>query len=311
MTRPLPPLNGLRAFEAAARHLSFKAAAEELHVTPAAISQQVRQLEEQCGRPLFRRLTRALALTDAGRAGAAPLGEGFARIAEAVALMRAPAPSRLVTVSVAPTFGAKWLLPRLARFRSRHPDYDLRIDASDELAHFDGDGVDVALRFGRGHYPGLVSECLMDEVSYPVCAPALLESGPPLRGPADLARHTLLHVRWKMESDSAPNWQMWLRAAGLDESLAERGPQFSTDAMALEAAIEGQGVVLAGTVVAAADLAMGRLVRPFPPDSAQPAAFGYYLVYPEDKAAEPRVRAFRDWVREEAAAETQAPAAEG
>lgn len=299
--RRLPPLNALRAFEAAARHLSFKAAAEELGVTPAAVSQQVRQLEAICGRALFRRLTRALELTDAGRAAAPVLGEGLDRLAEGAALMRAEPPSRLVTVSVAPTFAAKWLLPRLDRFHRRHPDCDLRIDASDALAQFGADGVDVAIRYGRGGYPGLVTERLMGEVSFPLCAPGLVTGDPPLRRPADIARHTLLHVLWKMEQEASPNWRMWLRAAGLDETLAERGPQFSTDVLALQAAIEGQGVVLGGAVIAAGDMAAGRLVRPFPPDARQAVAFSYYLVYPEDKAAAPRVRAFRDWVMEEAA----------
>jgi len=299
MGRRLPPLNSLRAFEAAARHLSFKKAAEELHVTPAAISQQVRTLEEYCGNELFERLTRKLRLTETGRAALPALREGFDRLAEGAEAMRARGSSRILTVSVAPSFGAKWLVPRLERFRAAHPDHDVRIDASDALASFAGDGVDVALRYGRGRYPGLVAECLMDEVAFPVCSPRLAEGDPPLRRPEDLCRHTLLHVQWKLEDDAAPNWRMWLKAAGIEGVDPERGPRFSIETMAVQAAIEGQGVALVSGVLVAADLAAGRLVRPFPPSEDEATAFSYYLVYPEAKAADPRVAAFRDWVRAE------------
>ncbi|HUF86748.1 MAG TPA: transcriptional regulator GcvA [Thermohalobaculum sp.] len=301
MSRRLPPLNSLRAFEAAARHLSFKKAAEELHVTPAAISQQVRTLEEHCGAALFHRLTRALRLTEAGQAALPALREGFDKLAEAAEAMRARGRGGVLTVSVAPSFGAKWLVPRLERFRAAHPDYDVRIDASDALAGFAGDGVDVALRYGRGVYRGLVAECLMSEVAFPVCSPRLLERGPPLRRPEDLRRHTLLHVQWKMEDDAAPNWRMWLRAAGVADVDWERGPRFSIENMAVEAAIEGQGVALASGALVAADLKAGRLVRPFAPAVSEATAFAYYLVYPEAKAADPKVAAFRDWVLGEVA----------
>jgi len=302
VTRRLPPLNALRAFEAAARHLSFKAAAQELNVTPAAISQQIRALEEECGTPLFRRLTRALELTETGRAAAPVVGDAFARLHEGAEILRRPQMSRIVTVSTAPSFGAKWLLPRLERFRARHPDLDVRIDATDAPADFAGDGVDVALRYGRGSYPGLTSECLMGQTTFPVCSPALIEAGPPLACPQDLRHHTLLHVEWARLTENAPNWRMWLRAARVDGVDAERGPRFSYESMALAAAIEGQGVALAGNVLVAGDLAAGRLVRPFAPDIAQETAFCFYVVYPPDRADEPRVRAFRDWVMEEATA---------
>lgn len=296
MNRRLPPLNSLRAFEAAARHLSFKKAADELHVTPAAISQQIRALEDHCGVPLFHRLTRALRLTEAGRAALPPLREGFDRLAEAAEAMRAPGIAGVLTVSVAPSFGAKWLVPRLDRFRSAHPEFDIRIDATDALARFAGDGVDVALRYGRGAYRNLRTELLMPEVAFPVCSPGLLERGPPLRQPEDLRQHTLLHVQWKMEDDAAPSWRMWLRAAGVTGVNAERGPRFSADSMAVEAAVEGQGVALASGALVEGDLRAGRLVRPFPPSVCEETAFSYFLVYPEAKAREPKVVAFRDWV---------------
>ncbi len=316
MTRRLPPLNSLRAFEAAARHLSFKKAAEELHVTPAAISQQVRALEDHCGTELFRRLTRALRLTEAGQAALPSLREGFDKLAEAAEAMRAQGRGGILTVSVAPTFGAKWLVPRLDRFHAVHPEYDVRIDATDALASFAGDGVDVALRYGRGVYRGLTAECLMSEVAFPVVSPRLIERGPPLKRPEDLRQHTLLHVQWKMEDDAAPNWRMWLKAAGVEGVDPERGPRFTIENMAIQAAIEAQGVALVSGALVGADLREGRLMRPFPPSVCEATAFCYYLVYPPAKAADPRVAAFSDWVRAEVArdrdtAETAARTAVG
>ncbi|MCA8929455.1 MAG: transcriptional regulator GcvA [Alphaproteobacteria bacterium] len=302
MPRDLPTLNSLRAFEAAARHLSFKKAAAELHVTPAAISQQVRTLEEYRGVVLFERLTRALRLTEAGEAALPLLREGFDRLAEACEAMGAVGRGRIITVSVAPSFGAKWLVPRLERFRHAHPDYDIRVDAKDEHANFAGDGVDIALRYGRGDYPKLRSDCLIADVAFPVCSPQLLSAGPPLRRPEDLRHYPLLHVQWKTEEEAAPNWRMWLRAAGVDPDVAERGPRFSSGSMAVDAALRGQGVVLASGALVDDDLQSGRLVRPFPDAIEQETAFCYYLVYPEAKAGDPKVAAFRDWVLGEVAA---------
>ncbi len=296
MNRHLPPLNSLRAFEAAARHLSLKKAAEELHVTPAAISHQVRALEEYCGAQLFHRLARALRLTEAGQAALPLLREGFDKLVEAAEAMKAEERAGILTVSVAPSFGAKWLIPRLDRFHAAHPEFDVRIDATDALVNFAGDGVDVALRYGRGTYRNLRSECLMPEVAFPVCSPRLLEREAPLSQPEDLRHHTLLHVQWRTEDDAAPSWRMWLRAAGVEGVDVERGPRFSVQGMALEAAIEGQGVALAGAALVEGDLKARRLVRPFPPSLSQATAFCYYLVYPEAKAGDPKVMAFRDWV---------------
>jgi LysR family transcriptional regulator, glycine cleavage system transcriptional activator len=302
MTRRLPPLNSLKAFEAAARHLSFTKAADELHVTPAAISHQIKALEDYCGSPLFRRMTRALALTENGKAALPLLREGFDKLAEGAERLGPDPNAGLLTVSVAPTFCAKWLVPRLDRFRTAHPAFDIRIDASDALASFAADGVDVALRYGQGDYPGLVSECLMGEVVFPVCSPALLDGPEPLRTPADLVHHTLLHVYWKMADDKAPSWRMWLKAAGITDVDPERGPRFNVDSLVVQAAIAGHGVALANGALVGDDLAAGRLVRPFPPAKEEPTAFCYYLVYPEDHARNPKVRAFRDWVMAEAAA---------
>ena len=308
MNRRLPPLNSLRAFEAAARHLSFKRAADELNVTPAAVSHQIRALEEYCGTQLFRRMTRALRLTDAGQAALPLLRDGFDKLADAAEAMKVEGRVGILTVSVAPSFGAKWLVPRLERFGTAHPEFDVRIDATDTLANFAGDGVDVALRYGRGTYRNMRAECLMAEVAFPVCSPRLLESGPPLRMPDDLRSHTLIHVQWKMEDDAVPNWRMWLRAAGVDGVDPERGPRFSADSMAVDAAIEGQGVALAGAALVDGDLKARRLVQPFPPSITQATAFSYYLVYPEAKAGDAKVSAFRDWVTAEVERDEKAAA---
>ncbi len=302
MGRRLPPLNSLRAFEAAARQLSFTKAAAELHVTPAAISHQIKALEDYYGAPLFRRLTRALTLTENGRAALPLLEEGFDKLALGAARLGDDVEDGLLTVSVAPTFCAKWLVPRLDRFRAAQPAFDIRIDASDRLARFTDDGVDVALRYGRGDYPGLISQCLMGEVVFPACSPALLAAPRPLRRPADLVHHTLLHVYWKNADDEAPSWRMWLKAAGITDVDAERGPRFNVDSLAVQAAIAGQGVVLVNGALVADDLRAGRLVRPFPTANEAPTAFCYHLVYPEDHARRRKVRAFRDWVTAEMAA---------
>lgn len=311
MNRRLPPLNAVRAFEAAARHLSFTRAAAELHVTPAAVSQQVKVLEDWCGAPLFRRLTRALALTEKGRAALPLLTEGFDRLAEGIERMRADLKSGLLTVSVPPSFGARWLLPRLGRFRAAHPAFDVRIDATDELANFVTDGVDVAVRYGVGDYPGLAVECLMAEVAFPVCSPALVAGDPPLRNPADLCHHTLLHVQWKMEDEAAPSWRMWLLAAGVEGVDPERGPRFTVENMAVQAAIEGQGVALAGGTLVADDIRAGRLVRPFPPSEREATAFSYYLVHPPRHARNPKVQAFCAWMKRETALEARSAGAAG
>lgn len=301
MARRLPPLNGLRAFESAARYLSFTKAAEELNVTPAAVSQQVKSLEAYFGVQLFKRLTRALMLTDSGQLVLPVLQEGFDKLAEADGLLRNRRDDRILTVSVAPSFGAKWLVPRLESFRRAHPDYDIRIDATDTPADFRRDNVDIALRYGLGDYPGLVSECLLTEVGVPVCSPRLLEGEHPLRTPEDLSHHTLLHIQWKMESDAAPNWRMWLRAAGYGNIDPDRGPQFSMESMAIQAAIDGQGVALISTALIEDDLAAGRLVLPFEGEVNHQTSFCYYLVYPESHLQRPKVAAFREWVEKEAA----------
>jgi len=299
MARTPPPLNSLRAFEAAARHLSFTKAAEELHVTPAAISHQIKGLEEQLGVPLFRRLTRALRLTEAGQAALPALRDGFGKLAEAVDLMRAHEESGVVTVSTEPSFAAKWLVPRLDRFRAAHPELEVRLDATDRLADFQRDNVDLAVRYGGGDYPGVEAELLLSEEIFPVCSPTLLDGPRPLARPEDLRHHTLIHLDWDLEDVGAPTWRMWLLAAGVSDVDFTRGPVFSMKSLALQAAIEGQGVALASSVLVADDLSAGRLIMPFDVSVCDPLDFAYYVVVPKRSANLPKVAAFRGWLLDE------------
>lgn len=294
MTRRLPPLNALRAFEASGRHLSFAKAADELGVTPPAISHQVRQLEETLGVSLFRRMTRQIALTEAGRAALEPMTDGFDRLAEAVARVRERDDSGVLTVSVAPSFAALWLVPRIEQFSAAHPEIDLRISANLTLSSFTDDGVDAAIRYGRGNYPGLAVVQLSQESIAPMCSPDLLDGPHPLNGPEDLAHHTLLHDDSTVPLGPSPYWRMWLRLAGHPEVDASRGTRFSFADHALQAAIRGQGVVLGRLSLAGDELAAGRLVRPF--GDALPTEFGYYLVHPDTRPLPPKVAAFREWV---------------
>jgi len=299
MARNLLPLNSLRAFEAAARHLSFTKAAEELHVTPAAVSHQIKALEEQLGVPLFRRLTRALRLTEAGQAALPALRDGFDKLADGVDLLRAHEESGVVTVSLEPSFAAKWLVPRLDRLRAAHPDLEVRLDATDRLADFQRDNVDLAIRYGSGDYPGHEVEQLLSEEIFPVCSPKLRDGPTPLVQPPDLRHHTLIHLDWDREDVGAPTWRMWLLAAGIHDIDFTRGPVFSMKSLALQAAIEGQGVALASSVLVADDLVAGRLVVPFDVSVCDPLDFAYYIVVPKRTACLPKVAAFRSWLRDE------------
>ena len=299
MARPLPPLNALRAFEAAGRHLSFTKAAAELNVTPAAVSHQVKALEALLGVSLFRRLTRALRLTEAGQAALPTISQGFDTLAQGVEQMRAHGGSGVLTISVSPSFGAMWLVPRLERFRIRHPDIEIRIDGTDRRVDLTRDDADVALRYGPGGYKGVRVDWLFSQVNTPVCSPVLLSGEHPLRRPDDLRHHTLLHIDWK---DAEASWRMWLLAAGLHDIDPTRGPRFTMESMAVQAALDGQGVALVGDMLVADDLAAGRLVRPIDPSLSTPLTFSYYLLSAKDGAEQPKVAAFRDWLLEEARA---------
>src|SRR5215470_1578193 len=297
MSPRLPPLNALRAFEAAARHLSFTKAAAELHVTQAAISHQIKTLEEHLGVPLFQRRNKAVLLTEAGQLCLPGVRDGFARLAEAVDGLRALRTDNLLSVTTSPSFAAKWLVPRLERFRAANPEFDVRIDASTQLVDFARETIDVGIRYGAGTYPGLTSESLFSTEVFPVCSPRLRKGPKALRTPADLRHHTLLHTEW-LARDAEPDWRMWLLAAGVADIDWTRGPQFNDSALAMQAAIDGQGVAPARDALAAADLRSGRLVRPFRLSVA--GRFRYYLVYLPTALKRPKVAVFRDWLLAEA-----------
>jgi LysR family glycine cleavage system transcriptional activator len=300
MSRRLPPLNSLRAFEAVARHLSISKAAEELSVTPAAVSHQIKTLEDHLGVALFRRDKRNLMLSDAGQACLPGIREGFERLAAAVGEIDSLGLAGILTVSVAPSFAAKWLLPRLDRFQTKHPDIDVRVSASMQLVDFSRDDVDMAIRYGSGRYPELIVERLMTEAVYPVCSPKLMKGKDALTSPEALRSHALLHDDSPDGDVSCPTWAMWLKAAGVEDIDASRGPRFNQSSLVLEAAILGRGVALAKAALAAADLADGRLVKPF--EMNVPVDFAYYVVCPKAKLNLPKVALFRDWLRAEAAA---------
>ncbi len=301
MNAHLPPLNALRAFEAAARHLSFTKAAHELSVTPAAVSQQVRSLESHLGVTLFRRRNRSLLLTDAAQACLPFMREGFDRLAEGVDRLRSANTGGVLAVSVAPSFASKWLVPRLGRFSQAHPDIEVWVSSSMELVDFNRDDVDLAIRYGTGRYPGVKVERLLSEYVFPVCSPKLLEGAQPLRTPDDLCNYPLLHDDSPDDDDSCPDWTMWLKAAAVSCVDAARGPRFNQSSLVLEAAASGRGVALAKSALASGDIAEGRLVKPF--ETTLPIDFAYYMLCPESKLTLPKVATFRAWLIEMARAE--------
>ena len=298
MSRRLPPLNSLRVFEAVARHLSITKAADELSVTPAAVSHQVKTLEDHLGVPLFHRVNRNLLLTDAGQACLPGIREGFERLSAAIQEIDNLGEAGILSVSVAPSFAAKWLVPRLDSFAVQHPDIDVRVSASMHLMDFERDNVDLAIRYGAGRYPNLQVERLLKEEVFPVCSPKLLEGEQPLSSPDELRRHTLLHDDSPEDDISCPTWPMWLKAAGVAAVDGSRGPRFNQSSLVIEAAVLGRGVAMAKARLAAADLAEGRLVKPF--EGSLPVDFAYYIVCPDSKLKLRKVSVFRDWLREQA-----------
>lgn len=293
----IPPLNALRAFEAAARHSSFVAAAAELCVTPAAISHQIKGLEDYLGVLLFRRLKRRVMLTDQGQLILPELKQAFALIERAMANLAREGQREVLTVSATPAFTAKWLLPRIHLFRERHPEIDVRLDASHELKDLERGQVDVAIRFGSGGYPGLECKPLRpgaQESVFPVCSPLLLSGEHPLRQPADLRYHTLLHDDSIKDESTLPNWQIWLSAAQAESVPAHRGLRFNNSVLAIDAAINGQGVALSCGFVVADDLAAGRLVRPF--DIPCKLDYNYFVVFPRNPRTSGKVEKFHRWL---------------
>jgi LysR family glycine cleavage system transcriptional activator len=297
--RRLPPLNALRAFEAAARHLNFSRAADELSVTPGAVSQQIQNLEDYIGVALFKRTPKGLLLTDPAQIALPALREAFDRLVEAASMLTAAVDGRRLTVTVAPSFAAKWLVPRLGRFEALHPQVDVWISAGMELTDFNSGEVDLAIRYGSGRYPGLEVTRLMQETVIAVTSPELLERQP-LKDLSGLSDHVLLHDGSPDADESCPDWTMWLAARGVRGVDGSRGPRFNQSSLVIEAAIGGRGVALAKRALAQADLDAGRLVAPF--QIATAVDFAYYLVHPKAKGRLPQVKAFTAWLNAEAEA---------
>lgn len=295
MPRHLPPLSALRAFEAAARHRSFSRAADELNLTHGAVSRAVRQLEDTLGVDLFVRSTRLVKPTEAAEAYAREVRELLDRLAAATKRVAGDHASNVLNVSTLDSFAARWLLPRLHRFRAAHPDIDLRLSASEWMVDFINDDFHLAIRYGRGVYPNVEAELLMKEDVAPVCSPALLQGPHALTTPENLRYHTLIH------DDLRVSWAMWLKAAGVEGVDATRGPAFESSSHCVQAAIQGEGVALGRSALVRDEIAAGRLVRPFA--LSLPAHLDYHVVYPPGALATPKVKAFRDWLFEEVARE--------
>jgi LysR family glycine cleavage system transcriptional activator len=291
VNRRIAPLNALRAFEVTARRLSITDAATELGVTPGAVSQSVKALEGYLGRTLFVRTAKGLILTPVGEAALPALRDGFDKLADATERLAGPERGGRLTVSVAPSFAAKWLAPRMADFAADHADTDVQIQAAMSLTRFDDEGVDLAVRYGAGKWPGLESHLLLRETVMPVCAPAIAAT---LKSPDDLARHTLLHDDSSLADESCPDWPMWLRAAGAKGVDGARGPRFNQSNLAIEAAAAGKGIALAKRALAQADLETGRLAAPYGAGAA--VEFAYWLVYPKSRARSRAARAFINWI---------------
>lgn len=288
MSRRLPPLNALKAFEAAARNLSFTRAAEELFVTQAAISHQIKGLEEYLGIKLFRRRNRSLLLSEEGQSYFLDIKDIFSGISDATERLLARSAKGALTVSLQPSFAIQWLVPRLVRFSEVHPDIDVRIKAVDLDEGSLTDDVDVAIYYGRDNWPGLRADKLHAEYLIPVCSPMLLMGTKPLKTPEDLTRHTLLH------DTSRRDWKAWFKQLDIQAANVNQGPIFSHSSMVIQAAIHGQGVALGHSVLTQPEIDAGRLVCPF--EQVLMSKNAYYLVCHESQAALGKIAAFREWM---------------
>lgn len=297
MLRRLPSLNALKAFEAAARHLSFTKAAEELSVTQGAVSHQVKALEAELGLRLFNRERQRLVITDAGRSYLDVVRDAFDRLAVGTNRLLQLQRTAVLTVTTSPNFATKWLVHRLGRFVEAHPGIDLRVSASLQHIDFAREDIDVAVRHGDGQWSGLSMTRLCVEELFPVCSPKFMRGRGALRSPADLRNHTLLHINDRRD------WGKWLEAADVPATDIERGPIFNQASMAIDAAADGQGIALARSALAASDLRAGRLVRPFA--LSMKAPYAYWIVCPKSTADLPKIVTFRDWLLAEAAEDSR------
>jgi LysR family transcriptional regulator, glycine cleavage system transcriptional activator len=288
MGRKLPPLKSLRAFESAARHLSFTRAADELFVTQAAVSHQIKALEESLGVALFVRRNRKLLLTDEGQSYWPKIRDIFEILSSATEQIKAQGASGALTVSVVPTFATVWLVPRLSHFSELHPEIEVRLKASDDLVDFLREDIDVAIYYDTGDYPGMHSMTLLNERLTPLCSPQFLQSHQDLLTPEDLKKHTLLH------DGTTDDWRRWLKFAGVRGVNLNHGPVFSHTAMVQQAAIYGQGIAMGHLVLSQAEVLAGRLVQPF--ELMLESDFSYDIVCPKESAERPKIKAFTDWL---------------
>ncbi|MBT78925.1 MAG: transcriptional regulator [Alteromonadaceae bacterium] len=288
MHRRLPPLNALKAFEAAARHLSFTKAAEELFVTQAAVSHQIKALEEFLSMKLFLRRNRTLLLTEEGQAYFLELKDIFKHLQEATERLLAKGSKGAITVAMPPSFASQWLVPRISRFSVEHPDIDVRIKAVDFDEGFLEDDVDVAIYYGKGRWSGVKADKLHTEYLTPLCSPMLFNGPKPLNSLSDLKHHVLLHDL------SREAWKNWLKSVGVSGVNVNQGPVFSHSMLVLQAAALGQGIALGNTILARPELDAGRLIMPFEEKVASRDAF--YLVCDEAQADLGKIAAFRSWI---------------
>ncbi len=293
--RRLPPLNSLRAFEAAARLGSMIEAANVLSVTPAAISHQVKTLEDFLGIKLFVRKVRAIELTEQGSVLLPYLNDGFNALAEGCARLVDVETNAPLVLSSSPAFAAKWLMPNLVDFNTQHPDITIRLDGTLSVVDFEKGDVDAALRFGEGPYPNLHADSLAYEDVVPVCSPELQNGKFPIREVEDLAKHTLIHIDWFAAPGMQTDWPMWLTLAEVDTIIdGTKGPVVTSDSLAVEAAVNSAGVALVSEFLVKRELASGRLVKPF--DLMLSSNFRYWFVCPPEHLKRPRVAAFRHWL---------------
>ena len=294
-----PPLNALRVFEAAARHMSFKDAANELNVTPGAVGHQIKALEDYLGTPLFRRFNRNLRLTEAGQACLPEVKEGFVMLSRAVERVKLNQPSASLVVSAAPAFAVKWLVPRLHKFLEAYPETDVRIQTTTRVVDLANEGIDIGIRFGSGNFPGHRADLLFHEEVSPVCSPALGRGQHPVLEPADLRSHPLIHLVGETDDLSWPDWPAWLQEAKVTGVDPTAGPHFNQTITAVQAAIESQGVALIGYMCIADEISSGQLIKPFGENLSTRTAYSYYVVCPQSKKYKSEVSVFYEWLLSE------------
>ncbi len=301
MLELFPGLRSMRAFHAASRYLSFTKAAEDLGVTPAAISHQIKDIEEQLGISLFNRTSRSMALTPEGEILSTATAESLELMARAIKRIRRLERRNQIKVSASPSIAAKWLVPRIDRFLKIAPGADVRIDVSSTLTDFEREDIDIAIRFGDGKYHDLDAELLFHDTLFPVCSPSIITKDKPLAHPRDLLKHSLIHLDWESPQGIPwPNWRMWMAAAGIHDFDDSAGLHFRHSSLTIQAAIDGMGVALGDSNLVADDLAAGRLVKPFELALNAPPQFAYYVVTPRNAPTNPLVPLFRDWCFKEA-----------